>query len=98
MKQWIQMSILTAGMIALIGIMYPKYCFADGTYRIIMEESGVRHEVVLQEKDYQAIFRAQPGQIHMRSRILDYITSGFVSKDQNRHTAERHGYYHDNRE
>lgn len=73
MKQFIKVGILYLSMAALIGMMYPKYCFADGTYRIIIEESGKWIEMPLEEDDYLSIFSAGPDQIKVKSKLLEYL-------------------------
>lgn len=66
--------VLYLSMLAMIGMMYPKYCFADDTYRIIIEESdGIRKEIPCQEKDIYDIFRADKSQIVVKSKLLEYV-------------------------
>ncbi|MDD2973071.1 MAG: hypothetical protein PHE02_13190 [Lachnospiraceae bacterium] len=61
-------------MTAVIGMMYPKYCFADGTYRIIIEEHGNREEITtMNEQDLYGLLRADPDHIRIKSKLLEYI-------------------------
>lgn len=73
MKKFIEIGILYVSMAAMIGMMYPKYCFVDGTYRIIIEESGKEIEVPCQESDYYDIFMAGADQIKVKSKLLELL-------------------------
>lgn len=73
MKKFIEIGILYVSMAAMIGMMYPKYCFADGTYRIIIEESGKEIEIPYQESDYYDIFMAGADQIKVKSKLLELL-------------------------
>jgi len=59
---------------ASIGMMYPKYCFADGTYRIIIEEHGKEREIILpQGEELYQLLHAEQDQITIKSKLLEYI-------------------------
>lgn len=79
MKRFIESGIIYLAMAALVGLMYPKYCFADGAYRIIIEESGQVIEIPCEEEDYFSIFRAEKDQIKVKSKLLEYIEEYLAS-------------------
>lgn len=64
---------------AMIALMYPKYCFSDGTYRIIIEEHGLERELEMtnpltrEELELYSLLRANPDQIRVKSKLLAYI-------------------------
>lgn len=79
MKKFIEIGILYVSMAAMIGMMYPKYCFADGTYRIIIKESGKEIEIPYEESNYYDIFTADADQIEVKSRLLELLKeAGFL--------------------
>lgn len=80
MKKFIEIGIIYVSMAAMIGMMYPKYCFADGTYRIIIEESGEEIEIPCEESNYYDIFTADADQIVVKSRLLELLKEAGVLK------------------
>lgn len=75
-KSWKQMVAVTT-IAATVGMMYPKYCFADGTYRIIIEEHGNYQEIIVPqgETDLYGLLHADADQIEIKSKLLEYIAS-----------------------
>ena len=75
-KNWRQV-LIAITMVATVGMMYPKYCFADGTYRIIIEEHGKQVEILLPqgEEDIYGFLHAKKDQIEIKSKLLEYIKS-----------------------
>ncbi len=80
MKKFIEIGILYVSMAAMIGMMYPKYCFADGTYRIIIRESGKEIEIPYEESSYYDIFTADHDQIEVKSRLLELLKEAGLLK------------------
>lgn len=80
MKKFFEIGILYVSMAAMIGMMYPKYCFADGTYRIIIEEAGEEIEIPCEESNYYDIFMADSDQIVVKSRILELLKEAGILK------------------
>lgn len=73
MREAIRLGILYLSMAAVIGIMYPKYCFVEGTYRILVEEGQEWKELSPSEDDCFAIFNAEQDKIIVKSKLLEYL-------------------------
>lgn len=75
-KNWKQV-VAVVTIAASVGMMYPKYCFADGTYRIIIEENGKSEEIILPQGETQlyGLLHADADQIEIKSKLLEYIQS-----------------------
>lgn len=58
----------------LMGFMYPKYCFPQETYRIIIEDENKNEiEVAHTDEDIYELLHAKKGEIIIKSKLLEYI-------------------------